>query len=226
MPMKILSRLFALLAIFLASTAPGSTLWDDAYSYKHVVAAVVNADAEPVYGEQVERAMADYLRHNPRFEFSNAGYLKLKEKLKTLSATPTLGDPGEEKVAPILPLFNDLVSMKVRAAVLAEVRHSASSDSYLIFFVLMTTGPAQVTLSLLVPVEDSKILDSFTRAAEQGIRQLLRTIPLMGPSSVAWGIPSSLIEGTPLFDPECVSPFSASNLRRHLYVSNRWAPSW
>src|SRR3989338_5440645 len=74
--------LILLLVFFLAPSARASTALDSEYSYRNIAAIVTNVDKEPVYGERVENEIVSFLRTNMRFEFSDKGYLYLKDKFR------------------------------------------------------------------------------------------------------------------------------------------------
>src|SRR3954468_18666365 len=80
---------------------------DAEYGNRNIAAIVTNVDKEPVYGEKVENEIVGFLRTNQRFEFSDPGYLYLKDKFRPASRrTDSLALPGVD-LDPFRPLISD-----------------------------------------------------------------------------------------------------------------------
>src|SRR5262245_21636492 len=96
------SLIFLFLGASLFNVCRASVSMDENYAFRNICAVVVNTADEPVQGEQVEAALGQLIRDNPRFEYSNEGLLLVKGKMRGLPPI-SLHEITAEKLKPLEP---------------------------------------------------------------------------------------------------------------------------
>ena len=165
------------LSLSLTRLAIASPSLDAEFGYRNVVAAVINLDKEPIYGEQVESDILAELRRNSRFEFSDAGYILLREYLNNFSVPQSGREPASASLdTKMNPLLNDLRSHGIQAIVLGElVAQDGEQAPQVVLTLYKTTG--EFVSTSRKEVTESRALASYSTSARSGLAELFRSVP-------------------------------------------------
>lgn len=173
--MKLLIALIFLL-VGSSSSFAASEL-DHRYGFDKWAVIVVNREAEPVYGDQVQAALAEWIDRSLRFQWVTDSELAFKESFSGGPA-PTLGSPKQEALGPYRGLLNLWASRGIDGAVLAEIQNR--DGAYQLFGVLVIPATGEVVHSAVIPIAAPKQLAAFTAAARDLGEQLASAIPYDG----------------------------------------------
>lgn len=163
------------LILFTQGTAFASTALDKEYGYRNIAAVVTNVEREPVYGEQVENEIVGFLRNSNRFEFSDQGYLLLREKIRPFRQPMSEMAPNT-MLEPLKPTLDKLDKIGVTSVILGEVVKDNVGD-YLVVLQLATTKNAEPAFSASVKVENGSSLEAFGNATREALGQIVKWIP-------------------------------------------------
>lgn len=150
---------------------------DTDYGYRTISAVVTNVEKESVYGEHVENELVSFFRTNPRFEYSDPGYLILRERVRPTRAPQNEIDENKSftMLEPLKPTLKTLSQMGVGAAVLAEVIKDGDGK-YRIMMELATTKDGESAFVTSKPVEGVS-LDSFSLATKEALKEMMEWLP-------------------------------------------------
>lgn len=186
---------FAFLFLF-ATYLQASPELDREYGYRAIASVVTNVDKEPVYGEHVENEIVSFLKSNARFDFSDPGYLYLKERVQPIRAP--LGEKAHNTMLdPLTPTLKELDRMGVTAVLLAEIAKDNDGIYKVVIQLATTKGPESAFIaSSLV---NGYALDDFTLATKEVLKQLMEWIPFDATIIRRDGYLVVLDRGRPLF---------------------------
>ncbi len=192
--MKLFVALIA--AVLFVSAASASPELDKRYSFERLSVVIVNAEAEPVYADQVRTSL------NERFDRS-LRYTMVPETEGVIQTTfngpaPTLGTPRHEALGPYRPLITKWAGDNIDGVVLVEIQKSEEPEQlFQLFAVLVLPSTGEVVNSLAVPVAQPRQLSGFAAAAREVADQLSASIPFDGSIIRREGYRIVLNRGTP-----------------------------
>ncbi len=208
--------IFLLGSLTLVAPAIAAPSLDEMFALRSAFPGVTNLVREPVHGEHVEHELMRLIRSNPRFEFSDEGYLQFKDKIRALVGRGSLGNPGKEQLGSIVALFPELTARKVDALFLAELIFV--DQQYGIMMSLVNARNGHVIHSVQVPVLNHLLLDSFARATQTAFGALIKSIPFDGAIIGRQGDQVVLDSGLPQFHPAERVPVCSYEKRGDDYV--------
>lgn len=186
-----------LLLLSIPFLARASTPLDEEYGYRTIAAVVTNVDKEPVYGEQVENEIVGFLRTNMRFDFSDQGYLLLREKIRPFRRPMSEMAPNT-MLEPLKPTLQQLDKIGVSAVILGEVAKDNQGD-YVVVVQLATTKNQEPAFATSVKVENGDSLESFSAATKNALAELVKWIPFDASIIKRDGFLVVLDRGLPVF---------------------------
>lgn len=163
-----------ILSLFLSTLTFASADLDARLSFKSIVGIVLNAQEEPVHADQIESEIATQLKDKVRFDFSESGYLALKESLKQ-TQIPTIDALQNVRLESLRPGLAAISALGVKAAVLSYLRRT--EEGYKEFFYLVALPSTEIIHKVEVEVEKPGQLESFSAAAKKGMFELMKGIP-------------------------------------------------
>lgn len=187
---------FFLGLLFLSSLSWASTALDHEYGYRTIAAAVTNVEKEPVFGEHVENEIVGFLRSNLRFEFSDQGYLLLREKIRPIRK-PSSELPANTMLDPLKPTLQQLDKIGVSAVVLGEVARNNDGE-YEVVIQLATTKGQESAFSYSAKV-DGNSLENFGTATRNALGEMMKWMPFDASIIKRDGVLVVLDRGLPAF---------------------------
>ncbi len=163
-----------ILSLLVSTLSFASNELDARLSFKSIVGVVVNSQEEPVHSDQIESEIAAQLKDKLRFDFSESGYLALKESFKQTQITP-IDALQNIRLDSMKPGLAAVSAIGVKAAVLSYLRKS--SDGYQEFFYLVALPSNEIIHKVEVPVENPTVLSSFSDAAKKAMFELMKGLP-------------------------------------------------
>ncbi|MCB0406481.1 MAG: hypothetical protein KDD51_16990, partial [Bdellovibrionales bacterium] len=182
-----------LVAMMVSTVSPASETLDELYANRSIIPLVTNWEAYPVYADYVEKALAERLEADPRFESSEQTRRIGRSELKKLGVTrlsesevvvsdKKTEDSDEQKItlelAPIRPLLGVLVEMGVHSVLFGEI--NLAPETFRLDLYLVNARTAELMAVARQKVQDRFSLDSFSTAANSAFETLLRKLPFDG----------------------------------------------
>ncbi len=182
---------------------------DEKLSFKSIVALVLNGSEEPVHSDQVEAEMIHELKDRVRFDFSEPGYLAMKESLKQvkLGRIDSLQNTQLDALKPALAVVS---ALGVKGAFLSYVRHS--SEGYQLYFYLVSLPSGEIIHRAEKAIDNPENLENFSKNTRRGIAELLKGIPFDATVMSRDGYRVILDRGSDLFRPnQQISAYTIEN---------------
>ncbi|MCB0418791.1 MAG: hypothetical protein H6617_03900 [Bdellovibrionaceae bacterium] len=201
--------------------AHASETLDELYANRSIIPLVTNWEAYPVYADYVEKALAERLESDPRFESSEQSRHIGRSELKKLGVTrlsesevvvsdKKQGSSDEQKLelelAPIRPLLGVLVEMGVHSVLFGEI--NLAPETFRLDLYLVNARTAEVMAVARQKVEDRFSLDSFSAASNAAFDTLLRKLPFDGTVVKREGYRVVLNVGEPLKNGDVVPTYT------------------
>lgn len=190
-------RLILLLAFCSVLPAHASRELDKIYSMRTFVAMVLSPEKNPVYAEHLENESVRFFRSQPRYDYSDEGYVWLKDRVK--NANFDAKAPLTEQVQALKSLVTEMGPIGVDAVNFIEI--VSVGERYKIVQVVVSTNSLEFLETTENFVEDRMALSSFTDAMREGRTEILSRIPFDGSVLKRDGFRVVLDRGTPDLQP-------------------------
>lgn len=170
-----MKKIFLIIVTLVSSFVFASSSLDEQYSYRGMVAGVVNAKKQPVFAEQVESELVSLLLANPRFDYLEKNQTPFKSELEKLP-TQAMHPASTDKLKLYEGVFKDQYVKGTRAVILGEIFKKDEED-YVVGLTLATTATGEMIGYETATVSNPNALESFSIATREAMAELIKKIP-------------------------------------------------
>lgn len=188
----------ALLAVTLSVKLIANPQTDKLYSFRDIIAVVLDADRDPIFAETVENEVVRYLRSQSRFYYDDAAYVQMKELLRTEESSASRGG-GRERLKGLFKQIEQVKKKGVDSIIFVELK--PNPEDYHVALYLLNTNNMDVLLNTEISVEDQNLADSFVKAVHLGLLEMLKQLPFDGTILSREGYRVVIDRGNPDFHP-------------------------